>query len=84
MVNFVNYPLSSTELLEASTDITPISLPSFPSHSGEHFLKTLARKMPSVFPWQVMIEILSQFFKNISFFRCYFINFRKYFVLQNK
>jgi len=56
MVNFVNYPLPSTDLLEASTNITAISLPSFPSQSGECFLKILATKMPSVFPWQVMIE----------------------------
>lgn len=76
MVNFVNYPLLSTELLEASTSITDISLPSFPSHSGEHFLKTLARKMLSVVPEYVGIEILSQIFKTISFFSSYFVSWK--------
>lgn len=70
--NFVSYPLLSTELLEASTNITDISLPSFPSCSGEHFLKTLARAMLSVVPGYVRIEILSQVFKNISFFQMLF------------
>lgn len=51
MVNFVNYPLLSAELLQASTDITAIFLPSFPPHSGGHFFTTRARKMPHLFPW---------------------------------
>lgn len=63
MVNFVNYLLLSAELLEASTNITDISLPSFVSQSREHFINTLARKILSVVPGYIRIEILSQILK---------------------